>query len=150
MSLSQAEIVTLLEWLAPLGFEGPRLEKDRANQTFCWLGKDIGVELELDAREEGIFLLLVRLENGEPPDGYYVAHGMPCRVHIENAIRALRLDVDVKALERVKGLNRTRRRSPSHWIDMARAYSDLLRSCIGQILSEGSRIFQSPKNKGAE
>ncbi len=71
---------------------------------------------------------------------------MLCRVHIENAISDLRLDVDVKALERVRSLNRTRRRSPSHWIDMAHAYSDLLRSCIGQILSEGSRIFQSPKS----
>jgi len=146
MSLSQPEIATVLEWLGPLGFVGPRLEKNRANQTFCWLGEDIGVELELDAREEGMFLLLVRLESGHLPDGYYVAHGMLCRVHIENAISDLRLDVDVKALERVRSLNRTRRRSPSHWIDMAHAYSDLLRSCIGQILSEGSRIFRSPKS----
>jgi hypothetical protein len=129
------------DWLRELGFGGPMSEENRSNPTLLWLGTDLGIELELDARGEGLFLLFVRLEMGKLPDGYYVSHGKPCRVHLEHVISKLKLRVDGQAWARVQALSRAREHAPSHWLDLSRSYSALLRSCIDQALVEGERIF---------
>ena len=143
MTRSLKELAAPFEWLGDLGFVGPSPEKNRANPTLHWLGAEIGIELELDSREEGLYLLLVRLEKGRLPDGYYVSHGKPCRVHLVHAISSLNLLVDDKALERVRMLGRARNHAASHWSDLSQAYGQLLRSCIDQILADTHRAFES-------
>ncbi|MBI1825976.1 MAG: hypothetical protein HY287_12780 [Planctomycetes bacterium] len=48
---------------------------------------NIGIEAELDWHERAAFLLLVRLQNGIWPKGYYVDDGKTCRVHLGSAVR---------------------------------------------------------------
>lgn len=142
MKQSLKELATPFDWLRDLGFVGPSLAENGVNPTLHWLSAEIEIELELDAREEGLYLLLVRPEMGKLPDGYYISHGKPCRVHLEHVILKLRLRVDDKAWERVRMLSQARNHTTSHWSDLSLAYGQLLRSCIDQILAETHRAFE--------
>ena len=141
MTPSLDELAASFDWLGDLGFVGPSPDKSRANPTLYWLGAAIGIELELDARGEGLYLLLVRLEMGRLPDGYYVSHGKPCRVHLEQVISKLRLRFDETAFERVRMLSEARGNGSPRWIDLSLAYGQLLRSCISQILERTQGVF---------
>lgn len=52
-----------------------------------YLKGDLAFEIELDWRDFDLFALLVRLENGQLPSGYYVSHGRKCRKHLNTVIR---------------------------------------------------------------
>lgn len=51
---------------------------------------DLGFEIELDWRDFDLFALIVRLENRQLPNGYYVSSGRKCRKHLNNVIREQR------------------------------------------------------------
>lgn len=68
-------------------FRGPIIVRENMITSLTYLKGNIGVELELDWRDFYAFLLIVRLENGKIPKGYYVSGGLKCREHLANIIR---------------------------------------------------------------
>lgn len=66
------------------GFAQPSISKEDWMTRVDYLHKDIGIEIELDWRDFDVFTLIVRLENGALPSGYYVANGKKCRKHLAN------------------------------------------------------------------
>lgn len=64
--------------------------KHNSKTVISFLGENIGVQVELDWRDVGVFVLLVKLDNGSLPDGYYVYNGKIVRVHLLKFIEKLR------------------------------------------------------------
>lgn len=73
------------------GFNGPYISRETWVTRIDYLKNNLGIEFELDWRDYAVFLLIVRLENGALPEGYYVSHGRKCRKHIETIAREHRL-----------------------------------------------------------
>jgi hypothetical protein len=72
------------------GFAQPAISREEWMTRVDYLHKDIGIEIELDWRDFDIFTLIVRLENGNLPSGYYVANGKKCRKHLANICKEQR------------------------------------------------------------
>ena len=66
------------------GFSQPSVSKEDWMTRVDYLHENIAVELELDWRDFDVFTLIVRLEDGELPNGYYVSNGQKCRKHLAN------------------------------------------------------------------
>jgi len=68
-------------------FASPTVTLTPAMTTIAWLHSNVAIELELDWRELSISCLIVRLEDGKMPDGYYMSNGKPCRYYLQKLIR---------------------------------------------------------------
>jgi hypothetical protein len=64
------------------GFKDPSIANEGWMTRIDYLGSNLGIELELDWRDFAFFVLVVRLENGRLPGGYYVSNGKKCRKHL--------------------------------------------------------------------
>ncbi|MEN0061360.1 MAG: hypothetical protein AAGA48_04370 [Myxococcota bacterium] len=69
------------------GFRPPTVATVGRSTHLDYLSTELGVEIEFDWREFQAFVLLVRLEGGELPDGYYVANGRTVRKHLKEVFR---------------------------------------------------------------
>jgi hypothetical protein len=74
-------------------FQPPSIEREWYKTSVCYLTEDTGVEIELDWVDSDVFLLLVRLEGGRLPKGYYVSGGRECRVHWTAVLTRLGIDI---------------------------------------------------------
>lgn len=69
------------------GFATPIIKKDIWITTLTYLKNEIGIELELDFRDLDFFVLLVKVNNGELINGYYVSDdGEKIRIHLEEIV----------------------------------------------------------------
>ncbi len=91
---SMSEKEEIEEWvidqfskLENYGLSRPVIKRDDWTTSVDWLGADIAIEIELDWREFDAFVLVVRLENRQLPQGYYVSNGKPCRFHLQKVIQ---------------------------------------------------------------
>lgn len=74
----------VLKW----GFADPNVTKeDWITRILFKHPEGVGFEIELDWRDAAAFGLVVRLEDGQEPRGYYVSNGRKCRKHIQNIVR---------------------------------------------------------------
>jgi hypothetical protein len=98
----EAEAVEMFSWLERMGFARGTVERigDGHVSRIDWLGSELGVEVEIDFREWEVFVLLVRLEEGGLPDGYYVSEGAGkrCRVQLHAAAAAGQWSVSTEAM----------------------------------------------------
>ncbi len=78
------------EELMPLvdhhGFQPPTVTADRGATQIDFLSEEIAVEIEFDWRDFDVFVLIVRLEGGRLPGGYYVSEGKECRKHLREIL----------------------------------------------------------------
>ena len=75
--------------LSKHGFGEPAVIDAPGQTCLVWRMDPIAIEVELDWRDQLATLLIVRLEDGQMPDGYYVSakDGQPCRVHLGQLAR---------------------------------------------------------------
>ena len=130
------------------GFSEPVIKRENWNTVINWFGTDIALELELDWREFDVFLLVVKLENGQLPQGYYVSNGQPCRFHLSKVIIkhewVVALD-DMKRIRCAGKRGRSRKPSRDNIRQRVLAYKVVLMSCINQILISNKTIFTKSK-----
>jgi hypothetical protein len=102
---SKDEVVSFAEncfrFLGAEGFAEPVIKTINWETTLSWLHRDVGIELEIDFRESTLYVLIVRLENGRLPKGYYESDGRTCRVHLGRAIDERGWDADMSAIRAV-------------------------------------------------
>lgn len=138
-------VVEELESIREYGFSEPIINDGDSVTSFDWLGEDIAIEVEVDWREFDIFLLLVRLENGRLPQGYYVSDGRRCRYHIQKVIAKLKWEVDPVALKAVSPGSNSNKSQHNFSLDILKItlqqYKKVLFSCIDQLLKERVKIF---------
>jgi hypothetical protein len=115
------------------GFEHPTVVAHIFQSSpLCRRGQ-IGIEVEFDWREEQVFVLVVRLEDGQLPTGY-VYGGMQVRVHLPTMIR----DRHWKIIPEVRS---PRRRSPS-MAEQVADYKQMIAAYAGRIIDEADRLFR--------
>ena len=87
-------ITELVSVLLRHGYEHPELTKDGFTETFLFRSTELSIEIEHDHRERALFVLLVRMENGEVPDGYYCnSRGVLSRIHLNKALTKIGVPV---------------------------------------------------------
>ena len=130
--------------LTDYGFSEPVIKREDGSSVFDWLGSDIALELEFDWRELDVFLLVVRLEDGQLPQGYYVSNGKPCRFHLQKVIKEKRWSVALAEMK-VISVKGNHKRSQNSSVDNLKkrvlTYKVVLMSCIDQLLDDSQTIF---------
>src|SRR3990170_7712197 len=76
-------------------FGFPVVVNGRWGTQIEFLSADIEIEIEIDWRESQAHVLIVRLEGGRLPKGYYVSNGRVCRKHLVNIARELGWDTSI-------------------------------------------------------
>lgn len=69
------------------GYGAPLITKEGWLTRIDFRKGDIAIELELDWRDTLLSVLVVRLDDGHLPKGYYVDDGRPCRKHLVSLAR---------------------------------------------------------------
>lgn len=124
-------------------FKPPRVKRESWITTVDFMRDDIAVELEIDWREFDVFLLIVRLEAGRLPKGYYISGGKKCRVYLLNLIKERQWSVDQTLVSQIRSRPaHPRVREAGDLKAKVANYLELLLSCISQILAEGKRLFE--------
>lgn len=120
------------------GFSAAKLEHDDVKTRIEFLKNDIAVEIELDWRDFIAFVLLVRLKDGNLPNGYYVADGKKCRKHLGKVIQE-------QGWRTPPGPRFDRGQSkPKNAADLKTVllqYKEQLAACINDLNSVGVSIF---------
>ena len=137
----KSEIVTFiideLSIIKGHGFAEPIVSKGNGSTTIDWLHIDIALEVEIDWRDLDVFVLLVRLENGKLPQGYYVSEGKPCRFHLQKVITDRKWVVDQNSFKAImpdkKGTKQTKQFSPQAMKSRFQMYVDEIKQRYGII-----------------
>ena len=128
--------------LVELGFSKPIISHDNWSTVIDWMGAEIALELELDWREFTAFFLLVQLEEGKLPVGYYVSNGRPCRYHLQKVVKERAWTVDQAGIQVISGKQGS---SEEPNVEQLKkrviAYKAVLMSSIKQIVAESGAIF---------
>jgi hypothetical protein len=139
------EIVDLLGNFYSLGFTKPRVTQEEWTTTLTLMLNNIALEIEIDWRDFDIFVLVVRLENGDLPSGYYVSKGRPCRYHLQKVISDRNWAVDQEALVAIspekKGRKQNNKRSEEEILARFHAYKKVLDVCVEKLVKEEDAIF---------
>ncbi len=140
------KIIELLVNLYSFGFSEPVISHEDWSTTVTFMLSNIALEVEIDWRDFDIFILIVRLENGALPNGYYVSEGMPCRYHLQKVITDRKWSVDQNALAMIsqgkKGKRQNSKQSEDAMLDRFCVYKKVLDSCIDKLVDENEMIFK--------
>ncbi len=138
-------IIESLENLYIYDFSKPQVIEKSWSTSVVLMQNEFALEIEIDWREFDIFVLVVRLENGKMPDGYYVSQGRRCRHHLQKIIIEQNWKVDRDAfsmlLPNKKNKHQKPRRTEEYLIEMFRIYKKVLDSCIENLVEKGSSLF---------
>jgi hypothetical protein len=137
-------VIEQLPEVESYGFTAPIVSRNQWGTTIDWFHDGIALEVKLNWRDFDIYVLLVRLENGNLPAGNYVSNGQRCRFYLQRVIKERGWSVDQAALKRISpgaGYD-----SPDYSTAMIKEklenYRKVLMSCIEQIVAEKDLIFQ--------
>ena len=135
--------VSLFRDLVSYGFSGPRIVHQSWVTGIDWSYLGISIEIELDWREREVSCLIVRLENGNLPAGYYVSNGMPCRYHLLKIIRLRKWPADQDAMNAILSRRKphTVPRDSEEMKRYLQAHKSIVISCVMNITSEANDIF---------
>lgn len=125
------------------GFQPPTFKRQGWITSIDLANDGIAIEVEVDWREFDVFLLVVRLEAGQLPRGYYVSNGKRCRIHLLTLIEERHWPVDQGLISRVRrqvGAD-TRERRVEDLMNRIVDYRAILLSCLDKILAEKEGIF---------
>ena len=129
------------------GFSEPRVVQNEWSTSLILMRTRVALEIEIDWRDVKIFVLVVRLENGKLPSGYYVSEGRPCRYHLQTVISDRKWNVDRTALETVtKGKKMKSGRkdeAEDELLESFTAYKKVIDSCLEKFVAEEELLFSA-------
>ena len=138
-------IIELLGNFYSYGFSEPRVYQEKWMTTLILMLTDIALEIEIDWREFDIYVLVVRLENGNLPSGYYVSEGRLYRYHLQKIVVDQKWYVDQEALAMIlpgnKGKRQNTKRTEDSMLNRFHAYKKVLDSCVDNLVQEGEAVF---------
>ena len=85
----QENTVERFSFLKDLGLKKVTVKDESGKTKVRFLGQEIGVEIELDWFDVCVYALLVKLENGKLPGGYYLFNGKKVRVPLLQTLRKI-------------------------------------------------------------
>ncbi len=69
------------------GLSEPHIKRDNYSTTFDYFATQFAIEVEFDWREYFVFILIVKLEAGQLPNGYYVSNEGICREYLQRVLQ---------------------------------------------------------------
>jgi len=122
----------------------PIIEKNNWFATnIYYLAPEIGFQIQLDWHEFKVFVLVVLLDEGKIPSGYYVHQGRKIRVHLGEVLKKY-LNVQDKKL----GAKKEKRSKNKQPVDSEKAIkqeivecADILRKYCKEIINLKGRVF---------
>lgn len=139
------KIINLLADFCSYGFSTPLVKSEDWSTTITLMLSKIALEIEMDWRDFDIFVLIVRLENGKLPCGYYVSNGRPCRYHLQKVITDRKWNVDQNTWTMISPEIKSRKKYASQSADAIFdrfcAYKKILDSCINELVAQEEVIF---------
>lgn len=70
------------EW----GLGGPSWTRYAGVEIMTYIGDTVAIEIECDLREQRVFVLIVKLQEGQLPEDYYVSDGEIVRIHLSKLL----------------------------------------------------------------
>lgn len=137
-------ITDQLSVIKEYGFKDAIVTDGSLITTIDWLNDGIALEVELDWRGLDIFMLLVRLEDGKLPKGYYVSNGKPCRFHLQKVVKERHWRVNQEAFRGItSGTSASKRRNltTDDLKERFKLYKAVLMSCLDKLIAEKDLIF---------
>jgi hypothetical protein len=133
--------------LAEHGFAKAQILRDELRSRVEFMRNDIAVEIELDWHDFMAFVLIVHVQNGHLPEGYYAANGRKCRKHLARVIQE-------QGWETPPGprVDQGQPR-PKETTDMERVlfqYKGQLAACIGRLSEVGASVFEAGSQRRSE
>lgn len=119
-----------------------REQSESVTTTLGYLGRELGFEVEINGREAGAFLLVVRLSDGRlPAGGYYLHEGRRIRKHLAE-VTAASFPGATKRLREAYGLRHPDR---THLLKLqVDVYADVLQLVAADVLRRGHEVFEAP------
>jgi hypothetical protein len=77
-------------FLSESGFTQIKVKRSSLITTISFLTEKIGIQIEIDWRERGVFVLLAKLDEGELPKGYYASMGQTVRISLVDYLKKLK------------------------------------------------------------
>lgn len=106
------------------------VKEDESMIIIAYTSDSIGFELELDLLEEQMFMLVVKLNDGELPSGYYLNNTETVRLHLE---KLLRFYYGVNAMHQGNTFEQ-----------QLELYAELLKKYGARLLKQGFGLFEHP------
>jgi hypothetical protein len=144
MSLRQEVEELALEkfaFLKEYGFQNVSAVRKNFITTLRYLNNRIGIEVELDWRDLGAFVLIVNLEHGELPKGYYVSDGKVVRIHLQKVLAAL--GCHLSNVNKKRSIRRPKDYSTETIKKEVERQASLLKETVGLILNKQELIFNT-------
>ena len=85
----QENTVGNFSFLKGLGLKKITVKDENGKTKVRFLGQEIGIEIELDWFDVCVYALLVKLEKGKVPGGYYLFNGKKVRVPLLQTLRKI-------------------------------------------------------------
>lgn len=140
-------IIKMSSNFSEFGLSEATIDEDNQISSIVWKRRIIGLEVEIDWREIDLYVLLVKLEDGDLPNGYYVSNGHPCRYHLQKIIKEKQWDVDPLLFSKIsKPLdisNRAENELGDVILERYSEYKLVIDSLMERIIFDEGRIFDS-------
>lgn len=138
--------IEIFSFLKEYGFYESLFRSNNLQSGISYLAENIGIDVELDWREMWVLVLIVRLESGKLPNGYYVSNtdGKICRIHLQKALYNLGYrDGQINAEGFYKKQKKKKQKPPSieGMREQLEAGSNLLKKTIDLIISKRESVF---------
>lgn len=116
-------------------FKKNGVKKTATGTYLTYFGDDLSVEIELDWRESGVFVLIVLMENGKLPKGYYSSKdGKVIRKHFYEVIKE-EFDINIRvSSDAAQYTDKLFEDEITFYAGMLKQYADLL-------MKKGRSIF---------
>ena len=130
-------------FLVERGFRAPTVAKEGWITRVDFVYDSIASEVEVHWRELDIFVLLVRLEAGRLPQGYYVSRGRRSRVHLLTLVAERKWPADSQVVSRLHASAPAgaRKSNIADLEDKISAYRALVLQCLERIVEESEYLF---------
>lgn len=131
--------------IGEFGFKEPQVQDQRTSSTFRYLDGELALEVEVEYCQFFIFVLVVKLEEGRLPQGYYQAKGTACRLHLQDIIKKFGL-LPAEECDVLRSLARARAANGSNDANeemMIKSAATLLHQTLGWILANNEKAFES-------
>lgn len=120
------------------GFATPRISCDEAKTRIDYFKSGFAIEVELDWRDFIAFVLIVRLEDGHLPAGYYMSGGRKCRKHLAKVVQEQKWEAPA-------GPRFDRNLpKPANVDDLKKvllSYKNQLSACVDKLIVSGSSVI---------
>lgn len=123
------------------GFSAPVVrEKNWYLTDVAYLEKSIAIEIAFDFREKDVLILVVRLESGNLPRGYYMSESKTVRKYLLNVINERKWEMSESLMTELRETSR-KFKDETFFKQKLIVYRKIVLDYIESLIREGATLF---------